>query len=104
MTVPTEAAVPPRTATQSTLRALRIAVRSLRLHPGLAVVFLSATLLQGALQGAMIWALREVLIKLGSEHGAARGILVAGAITVFAVVSMVFWVLRNLPVGHVLAP
>lgn len=26
------------------------------------------------------------------------------AITVFAVVSMVFWVLRNLPVGHALAP
>ena len=26
------------------------------------------------------------------------------AITVFAVVSMLFWVLRNLPVGHALAP
>jgi len=86
----TDTAATSPTATQSTLGALQVAVRSLRQHPGLAAAFLAATLLQGALQGAMIWALRAVLIKVGAEHGAARGILVAGAVTVFAV-----WLMRS---------
>src|SRR5439155_3985412 len=70
--------------------ALRTALGSLRRHPGLAATFLAATLAQGALQGGMVWALREVLISLSKPGGAARGALVGGALAVFTV-----WVLRS---------
>jgi ABC-type multidrug transport system fused ATPase/permease subunit len=74
----------------NTLTALRAALRSLRHYPGLAAMFLVATLAQGALQGGMIWALREVLIDLSEPGGAARGVLLVGALAVFTV-----WVLRS---------
>lgn len=41
--------------------ALKIGVRSAREHPGIAAVFLGATLSQGVLQGFLVWVLREVL-------------------------------------------
>jgi ABC-type multidrug transport system fused ATPase/permease subunit len=74
----------------NTRTALRAAFRSLRSHPGLALTFVLATLVQGALQGGMIWALREVLITLSQPGGAGPGVLVGGALAVFAV-----WVLRS---------
>lgn len=70
--------------------ALKAALRSLRHHPGLAAAFLVATLVQGALQGGMVWALREVLITLSRPGGVARGVLFVGALAVFTV-----WVLRS---------
>jgi len=77
-------------ASGSTLAALGAALRSLRQHPGIAALFLTATLAQGALQGAMIWALREVLVGLSGPAAAARGVLAVGAVAVFAV-----WLLRS---------
>jgi ABC-type multidrug transport system fused ATPase/permease subunit len=79
-----------RGAQHNTLTALKGALRSLRHHPGLASTFLVATLVQGALQGGMVWALREVLITLSRPAGAARGVLFVGALAVFTV-----WVLRS---------
>jgi len=70
--------------------ALKTAVRSLREHPVLAIMFLAATLAQGALQGAMIWALRGVLIALSEKHGAASSVLAVGSLGVF-----VLWLLRS---------
>ena len=70
--------------------ALKTAVRSLREHPVLALMFLAATLAQGALQGAMIWALRGVLIALSEKHGAASGVLAVGSLGV-----LVIWLLRS---------
>jgi ABC-type multidrug transport system fused ATPase/permease subunit len=77
-------------AQHNTLTALKAALRSLRHHPGLAATFLVATLVQGALQGAMIWALREVLIMLGRPGGVPQGLLFLGALAVFTV-----WLLRS---------
>ncbi len=74
----------------NTFTVVRIALRSLRQHPLLAVLFLAATLVQGALQGGMVWALREVLITLSKPRGAAGGVLLVGAVAVFTV-----WVLRS---------
>jgi ATP-binding cassette, subfamily B, bacterial MsbA len=80
-------------AQHNTLTALKAALRSLRHHPGLAVMFLLATLAQGALQGGMIWALREVLIALSKPGAATPGALLGGALAVLAV-----WLLRSLGV------
>src|SRR5439155_23411541 len=74
-----------RDLAHSTLTALRTALGSLRRHPGLAATFLAATLAQGALQGGMVWALREVLVSLSKPGGAARGALDGGALAVFTV-------------------
>lgn len=77
-------------AQHNTLTTLKAALRPLRHHPGLAVMFLLATLAQGALQGGMIWALREVLIALSEPGGATRGVVLLGALAVFGV-----WLLRS---------
>src|SRR2546423_7268025 len=69
-----------RVGANTTVTSLRVALRSLRQHPRVAVLFLVATLTQGALQGAMIWALREVLITLGGRHGVAGGALLGGGV------------------------
>ncbi len=74
----------------NTLTALRTALRVVRHHRGLALTFLAATLAQGALQGAMVWSLREVLIALSRPGGVGRGVLVVGALAVFTV-----WLLRS---------
>jgi ABC-type multidrug transport system fused ATPase/permease subunit len=79
-----------REATHTTISALTTALRSLRRHPGLAAAFLAATLAQGALQGGMVWALREVLLALSRPGGVAGGVLIGGALAVFLV-----WVLRS---------
>jgi ABC-type multidrug transport system fused ATPase/permease subunit len=77
-------------AKHNTLTALKTAFLSLRRHPGLAATFLLATLTQGALQGGMVWALREVLLKLSRPGGADGRVLAAGALVVFTV-----WLLRS---------
>jgi len=77
-------------ASHSTWTALRIALRSLGRHPGLAFAFLVATLAQGALQGGMVWALREVLLALSKPGGAARDVLFLGSLAVLTV-----WLLRS---------
>jgi ABC-type multidrug transport system fused ATPase/permease subunit len=77
-------------ATHNAFTALRTGLGSLRRHPGLAAVFLLATLAQGALQGGMVWALREVLVALSRPGNMASGILLVGAVAVFSV-----WVLRS---------
>src|SRR5439155_26998579 len=76
--------------TSGAMTALTAALRSLRQHPGLALLFLLATLAQGALQGAMIWALRSVLLSLSGPRGAAGGVLLIGAVAVLGV-----WLLRS---------
>src|SRR6267143_5150073 len=74
----------------NTLTALKAALHALQHHRGLAVTFLVATLVQGTLQGAMVWALRQVLIALSRPGGVGRGVLLVGALAVFAV-----WLLRS---------
>jgi ATP-binding cassette, subfamily B, bacterial MsbA len=74
----------------NTLTAVKTAFVSLRRHPGLTVMFVFATLVQGALQGGMVWALREVLITLSRPGGVGSGVLVVGALAVFTV-----WLLRS---------
>src|SRR2546429_8382618 len=77
-------------ASHSTWSALRIALRSLGRHPGLAFAFLVATLAKGALQGGLVWALREVLLALSKAGGAARDVLFLGSLAVLTV-----WLLRS---------
>jgi subfamily B ATP-binding cassette protein MsbA len=72
------------------MSAVKTAFLSLRRHPGLTVTFAFATLVQGALQGGMVWALREVLITLSRPGGVGSGVMVVGALAVFTV-----WVLRS---------
>src|ERR1700730_15710806 len=74
----------------TTFSALRSALHSLRNHKGLALTFLAATLAQGALQGAMVWSLREVLLAISRPGGVGKGVLIVLALAVFTV-----WVLRS---------
>src|SRR6266480_4513170 len=74
----------------NTLTALKATLQAVRHHRGLALTFLAATLAQGALQGAMVWALREVLIALSAPGQVGSGVLVVGALAVFTV-----WLLRS---------
>lgn len=79
--------------TNTVRTALRMGARSLRRHPGLAAGFLAATVTQGVLQGALIWALREVLVAFGgSGHDAGLAVL-GGASVVLGL-----WLLRALGV------
>jgi ATP-binding cassette, subfamily B, bacterial MsbA len=79
-----------RGAQHNTLTALNTAFRSLRHYPGLALMFVFATLAQGALQGGMVWALREVLIRFSRPGGVSGGMLIMGGLAVFTV-----WLLRS---------
>ena len=78
------------TTAHNTWTALRAGLRSLGQHPGLGVTFLAATLAQGALQGGMVWVLRQLLVTLSRPGGVARGVLIVGALGVFAA-----WLLRS---------
>jgi len=68
--------------------ALKLGLRSMRRHPGLALMFLAATLSQGVLQGLIVWALREVL-RAFSSGGVSLAALTLGASLVFGI-----WLLR----------
>ena len=68
--------------------ALAIGVRSSLQHPGLAAGFLLATLVQGALQGLLVWTLREVLLRF-SATDLSTAVVAAGAAAVLGL-----WVIR----------
>jgi ABC-type multidrug transport system fused ATPase/permease subunit len=59
-------------------------------RPLLAGAFLTTTLVQGTLQGLLIWTLRHVLESFGTPQGVAAGALLTGALMILAV-----WVLRS---------
>jgi subfamily B ATP-binding cassette protein MsbA len=61
----------------------------MRQHPGLALVFLVATLAQGALQGLLVWALREVLLVFNNTETLTVGVLVWSALFI-----LIIWCLR----------
>ncbi len=63
-------------------------MRSSLQHPGLAAGFLFATLVQGALQGLLVWTLREVLLRF-SATDLTTGVVAAGAAAVLGL-----WVIR----------
>src|SRR5256885_14352145 len=79
-----------RSVTHTTWSALRTGVGSLRQHPSLAAAVLVTTLAQGALQGGMVLALRQVLITLSRPGGGSTRVLLVGAVAVFGV-----WLLRS---------
>src|SRR5438132_13888950 len=76
--------------TNTTWTALRTGLRSLRRYPGLAVAFLLATLAQGALQGIMVWTLREVLVALSKPGGVVGSLWLVAPLVILTV-----WLLRS---------
>jgi ABC-type multidrug transport system fused ATPase/permease subunit len=62
----------------------------MRRRPLLAAGFLIATLIQGTLQGLLIWTLRHVLESFGTPRDVALGSLLGGALLILGV-----WVLRS---------
>ncbi len=78
-----------RTNSHNVLAALKLGLRSMLQHRGLAFLFLLATLAQGALQGLLIWSLREVLLTFGNAKTVA-----AGALWVAAAFVLAIWLLR----------
>jgi ABC-type multidrug transport system fused ATPase/permease subunit len=77
-------------ATHNVWTALHTGLRSLGRHPALGASFLVVTLAQGALQGGLVWVLRQVLIALSGPGGVAGGLLFVGALAVFGV-----WLFRS---------
>ena len=69
--------------------ALRIGFQSMWQQPLLAVGFLTATLIQGTLQGLLIWSLRKVLLSLSAPTASGALPIAAGAMLIFGV-----WLLR----------
>ena len=84
---------PSRTGLREVAAALAIGVRSSARHPILAAGFLVATVVQGALQGLLVWTLRSVLLRF-SEAGVTTAAVVASALLVLGL-----WVLRAALVG-----
>jgi subfamily B ATP-binding cassette protein MsbA len=76
--------------TTATTGALALGFRATLRHPALAGAFLVATVAQGALQGGLVWALREVLRRLAEPHGANPTAIASAALVIFAL-----WVLRS---------
>jgi ABC-type multidrug transport system fused ATPase/permease subunit len=65
--------------------AMRVGARALRRHPGLAILFFSVTVLEGALQGLLIWVLRGILMHLGGSHAVSDAALLVAATAILAV-------------------
>jgi ATP-binding cassette, subfamily B, bacterial MsbA len=70
-------------------RCLALGLKAVRRHPGLGAVFVVATLTQGALQGLLVWALREVLQRFSLPDAHTARALVLASVGVLAL-----WVLR----------
>jgi subfamily B ATP-binding cassette protein MsbA len=70
-------------------RCLALGLKAVRRHPALGAVFVVATLTQGALQGVLVWALREVLQRFSLPHAATGPALVLAGMGILAL-----WVLR----------
>ena len=75
----------------SVTSALGVGLSAASHHLGLVTTLLVATVAQGALQGVLVWALREVLLALSRSAGVGAAGLLAGATTIF-----VIWSLRAL--------
>jgi ATP-binding cassette, subfamily B, bacterial MsbA len=67
-----------------------VGIQSLRRNPSLSAGFITAVLIQGVLQGLLIWAIRNVLIAMSAgEDAVTLSVRVGGALLIFIV-----WVLR----------
>jgi ABC-type multidrug transport system fused ATPase/permease subunit len=67
-----------------------VGAQSLRRNPSLAAGFIVTVLIQGVLQGLLIWSIQNVLIALSAgERAATLSVRVGGALLIFIV-----WVLR----------
>jgi ABC-type multidrug transport system fused ATPase/permease subunit len=67
-----------------------VGAQSLRRNPSLSAGFIVAVLIQGVLQGLLIWSIRNVLIALSAgEDAATLSVRIGGALLIFIV-----WVLR----------
>ena len=75
----------------SVFTALQIGIQSVRMYPVLSAFLLLATVTQGALQGFLVWVLREVLLVFSDTNAASFGTLTLGAGTILGV-----WILRAL--------
>ena len=75
----------------SVFTALQIGIQSVRMYPVLSAFLFFATVTQGALQGFLVWVLREVLLVFSDTNAASFGALTLGAGTILGV-----WVLRAL--------
>jgi len=71
------------------LSSVRLGVGMILDHRGLAFVALLLTAAQGALQGLLVYALRDVLMGFGRESHVGLGVLLQGAVMVF-----VIWLVR----------
>jgi len=78
-----------RTDSHNVLAALKLGLRSMLQHRGLALLFLLATLAQGALQGLLVWSLRDVLLTFSNAKT-----VTAGALGVAAAFVLAIWLLR----------
>jgi subfamily B ATP-binding cassette protein MsbA len=65
--------------------ALRLGVDAMRRHPGLATLFLVTTVVEGALQGLLIWVLRGMLLHFGGSGTVSDVALLLAAAAIFAV-------------------
>ena len=75
----------------SVFTALQIGLQSIQMYPVLSAFLLLATVTQGALQGFLVWVLREVLLVFSDTNAASFGTLTLGAGTILGV-----WILRAL--------
>ena len=67
-----------------------VGAQSLRRNPSLSAGFITCVLIQGVLQGLLIWAIRNVLIAMSAgEDAATLRVRIGGALLIFVV-----WVLR----------
>jgi subfamily B ATP-binding cassette protein MsbA len=71
------------------MTALRLGLHSMQKHPGLALVFLIATLAQGGLQGLLVWSLREVLLMFSNTRALTIGTAIWSALFI-----LIIWLLR----------
>jgi ABC-type multidrug transport system fused ATPase/permease subunit len=65
--------------------ALRLGVSAMRRHPGLATLFLGTTVVEGALQGLLIWTLRGMLMRFGGSGSVSDAALLLAAAAILAV-------------------
>jgi ABC-type multidrug transport system fused ATPase/permease subunit len=72
---------------------MALGVRMMRRSPLIAAAFLGATLVQGAIQGLLIWALRHVLESFGKQGDLTVRLVLANGLAIFSV-----WLLRSLSV------
>lgn len=84
----TAAGSSPEQSTGGMREALAIGVRSSLQHPWLAAGFLVATLMQGLLQGALVWTLREVLLRFSEVDLGLKVVAIAASVV------LGLWVLR----------